>query len=111
MFRLPEYRHIKGAHMPAGCHCANAVLTILPDGNVMACRRLESSGLGNLFTEDLMDLWTKAKQTYRQYEKFEICSRCALLPWCRGCPAVAEKATGSFYGRDPQCWHVVKDGQ
>ena len=107
LFHPPAYAHRPGDHMPAGCHCGNAMLTILPDGTVMACRRMESSVLGNLFHEDLFDLWTKAKEKYRRYEKFEICSGCRLSPWCRGCPAIAEMASGSMYAGDPQCWHVV----
>ena len=45
-FKLPEYEHKAGDHMPAGCHCGNAMLTILPDGTVMGCRRAEDTVLG-----------------------------------------------------------------
>ena len=107
-FKPPVYEHKPGDHMPAGCHCGNAMLTILPDGTVMACRRMESSGLGNIFTDDLAEMYDKAKHTYRRYDEFETCSRCRLSPWCRGCPAVAAAETGSFLGRDPQCWRVVE---
>ncbi len=108
-FKIREYNHVPGDHMPAGCHCGNAVLCILPDGTVMACRRMDGSDLGNIFTDDLMEMWTKCKCTYRQYDKFEDCSRCKLMPWCRGCPAVAKAEGGSYFARDPQCWRVVED--
>ena len=108
MFKPPKYEHVPGEHMPAGCHCANATLAILPDGTVMACRRTEGSKLGNIFSDDLMEMWTHAKQTYRRYDKFEACSKCKLMPWCRGCPAVAAAETGDFFGRDPQCWRIVE---
>ena len=107
-FHPPVYTHVPGNHMPAGCHCGNATLAILPDGTVMACRRSEGSGLGNLFREDLREMWQSAKEKYRQYEKHEICGNCKIAPWCRGCPAVAEAMTGDYFGRDPQCWHVVE---
>ena len=107
-FKLPEYEHKAGDHMPAGCHCGNAMLTILPDGTVMGCRRAEDTVLGNVFTEDLYELWSEAKKTYRQYDKFEACSKCRLSPWCRGCPAIAAAVTGNYFGRDPQCWRVVE---
>lgn len=107
-FRLPEYEHKPGNHMPAGCHCGNGMLTVLPDGTVMVCRRMESSVLGNIFTGDLADMWEKAKKTYRRYDEFELCGRCKLSPWCRGCPAIAAATSGSFLGRDPQCWRVVE---
>ena len=41
--------------------------------------------------------------------KFEKCSRCELLAWCRGCPAVASGKHGNFYAADPQCWKERKD--
>ena len=107
-FKLPEYEHIPGDHMPAGCHCGNGMLTVLPEGTVMVCRRMESSGLGNIFTDNLSEMWENAKKTYRRYDEFEICSKCKLSPWCRGCPAIAASTSGSFLGRDPQCWRVVE---
>ena len=108
-FHPPAYCHTAGDHMPAGCHCANGTMAISADGTVMACRRIESSGLGNIFTDDLMEMWTEAKRRYRQYDSFSDCARCKLSPWCRGCPAISEAVTGDFYGRDPQCWHIVEE--
>lgn len=92
----------------SGCNCANCHLTILPTGDVYACRRL-SSKVGNVFTDSLIDLWTGKMNDYRQYEKFTKCSKCELLRFCRGCPAVSYGTNGSFYAEDPQCWHEVKD--
>ena len=64
-------------------------MTILSDGAVYACRRMESK-VGNALTEDLYDLFTSSKyDAFRQYEKFKKCAKCELLRFCRGCPAVA----------------------
>jgi radical SAM protein with 4Fe4S-binding SPASM domain len=87
-----------------GCNCSNCHLTILPHGEVYACRRFESI-VGNAFTEDLYDIFTGEKMdTYRDYDKFEKCNSCELKRFCRGCPAVTYGYTGNFYGVDPQCW-------
>ena len=43
-------------------------------------------------------------EKYREYDKFSKCSKCKLMPWCRGCPAVAKGTYGDFYANDPQCW-------
>ena len=57
-----------------GCNCGNCHLTILSDGTVYACRRMESK-VGNALTDDLYDLFTGPKlDQYRVYEKFEKCS-------------------------------------
>jgi len=91
-----------------GCNCGNCHLTILSDGGVYACRRMESK-VGNALTDDLYDLFISDKMDkYREYEKFEKCSKCELLRFCRGCPAVACGYHGDMYASDPQCWKEVK---
>jgi radical SAM/SPASM domain protein of ACGX system len=90
-----------------GCNCANCHLTILPKGDVYACRRFESN-VGNVFSEKLFDIFTgEPMNQYRDYGKFEKCSKCELKRFCRGCPAVTYGSTGNFYGTDPQCWKQV----
>jgi radical SAM/SPASM domain protein of ACGX system len=90
-----------------GCNCGNSHLTILPDGEIYACRRMKS-GIGNAFTDDLQALFLGDKmEAYRNYSHFEKCSKCELLRFCRGCPAVTFGYTGNFYGTDPQCWKQI----
>lgn len=90
-----------------GCNCGNCHMTILSDGAVYACRRMESK-VGNALTDDLYDLFTgEAYEEYRRYDKFEKCAKCELWRFCRGCPAVAAGYHGSMYAADPQCWKEV----
>lgn len=105
LFKIPE--GLKDNVMYDGCNCSNCHLTILPKGEIMACRRFEST-VGNAFNEKLFDVFTGDKMNYfRAYDKFEKCSKCELLRFCRGCPAVTYGYTGNFYGTDPQCWKQV----
>lgn len=102
IFKIPE--NLKDDIIYDGCNCSNCHLTILPQGDVYACRRFESN-VGNALTEDLFDIFTgKEMESYRDHNKFEKCSLCELRRFCRGCPAVAYGYTGNFYGADPQCW-------
>lgn len=90
-----------------GCNCGRNHITILPNGDVYACRRMESR-VSNVNGSDLYALWQgAAMQAYRRREAFKKCSRCELLAVCRGCPAVAYGYTHDFYGADPQCWKEV----
>ena len=91
-----------------GCNCGNAHITILPSGDVYACRRVRNSKVGNVLTDKLSDLWLNEMENFREYDKFVKCSKCELLPYCRGCPAVAMGTYGDFYAEDPQCWKEVK---
>lgn len=91
-----------------GCNCGNCHLTILPTGDLYACRRFESK-VGNVFEDRIADVWVSdCMESYRDYTKFKKCSKCELLAWCRGCPAVAYGTTRDFYEADPQCWKEVK---
>ncbi len=90
-----------------GCHCGVCHMTILPNGDVYACRRFESK-VGNAFKESLADIFVTKEEVYRDFDKFEKCSKCELRGFCRGCPAVACGTSGSFYAADPQCWKEIE---
>lgn len=106
LFRIPENTDADAVY--DGCHCGDCHFTILPDGTLMACRRFHST-VGNIFSgKSLCDVWTGPEMDpYRRYDCFEKCSRCELLRFCRGCPAVAFGYHKSFYAPDPQCWKNV----
>ncbi|MCI8410295.1 MAG: SPASM domain-containing protein [Lachnospiraceae bacterium] len=104
-FKIPET--IEDGMIYGGCNCGNCHLTILPNGDVYACRRVQNSKIANVFTDRLADVWVCEMETYRQYNKFEKCTKCELLAWCRGCPAVASGKDGNFYAADPQCWKEI----
>jgi radical SAM/SPASM domain protein of ACGX system len=93
-----------------GCNCGSGHLTITPAGDVLACRRVGESKVGNALADRIAELWLGPTEGYRDVDAFSKCSRCELLAWCRGCPGVAKAAGGSFYSADPQCWHEVSDG-
>lgn len=104
-FKIPE--NVDPNMIYGGCNCANCHMTILPTGDIYACRRVADSKVGNVFEDRIADLWETSFEDYREYDKFEKCSRCKLKAWCRGCPAVACGTNGSFYSDDPQCWADV----
>ena len=105
LFEIPE--DLDKNTIYDGCNCANSHMTILPTGNVYACRRMESQ-IGNVFKESIHNIFLGEKMDkYREYNKFEKCSKCELLRFCRGCPAVAYGYTGNSYAPDPQCWKEV----
>lgn len=87
-----------------GCHCGTGHMTILPTGDVYACRRMESR-IGNVAEDTLKSLFfSPAMEAKREFKKFKKCSTCELFGWCRGCPAVTFGYTGDMYDADPQCW-------
>jgi radical SAM/SPASM domain protein of ACGX system len=92
-----------------GCNCGNSHLTILPNGDLYACRRFESKA-GNAFEDRIAQVWMGERmEAYRDYSRFAKCGTCVLLRFCRGCPAVAYGVTGDYYGADPHCWKNIKE--
>jgi radical SAM/SPASM domain protein of ACGX system len=104
-FTLPE--NAKEGMIYGGCNCGNCHITILPTGDIYACRRVGESKVGNVFRDRLADVWIAEMESYRDYTKFTKCAKCELLAFCRGCPAVAKGTNGDFYAEDPQCWKEV----
>ena len=105
IFKIPENADKKMIY--DGCHLAISHMTILPTGDVYACRRMESK-IGNVFDTSMYDLFMGADmEKYRDFDKFEKCNKCELRGFCRGCPAVTYGYTGNMYAPDPQCWKEV----
>lgn len=105
LFKIPEKAEKDTIY--GGCNCGNCHLTILPTGDLYACRRFESK-VGNVFEDRIADVWVCGRmEAYRDYGKFKKCAACELLRFCRGCPAVAYGTTGDFYAADPQCWKAL----
>ena len=105
IFKIPE--DAKDGMIYGGCNCGNCHMTILPTGDIYACRRVQNSKVGNVFEDRLADVWVCQMEEYREYDKFKKCSKCELLAFCRGCPAVAMGTSGNFYDADPQCWKEI----
>ena len=107
LFKIPEA--LQEDMIYEGCNCGNCHMTILPEGDIYACRRF-GSNVGNVFCENLYDVFTGDKMdNFRDYDKFEKCASCELKRFCRGCPAVTYGYTGNFYGADPQCWKILEN--
>lgn len=89
-----------------GCQMGISFMTILADGTVYACRRF-SSKIGKVPEQKLANifLYSRKLNEYRDIRKYEKCSKCELVQFCRGCPAVAYGISGgNCFSSDPQCW-------
>ncbi|MBR2834521.1 MAG: radical SAM protein [Coriobacteriales bacterium] len=110
-FELGEFRPSEAskAHPELtfdGCHLGQSC-TILPNGNVMACRRMESV-IGDVKTESLHNILTgELCKSYSEIRDIKKCKDCELIQWCRGCRAVGYNMTGDLKGEDPCCWKDV----
>ena len=104
LFKPPKWN----GQVHSGCSAGSKVLTVLANGTVYPCRRLPMP-VGKVPRDELSDILFKSQvhAQLRDVSNFSKCRGCQLLPYCRGCPAVAYGATGDPFAPDPQCW---KDG-
>lgn len=93
-------------HIGAICSVGNNALTIMPNGDVLPCRRLPIK-LGNMFETTLYDIWYTSPLLWEIRNPGNLkgkCNNCDYIPICRGCRAVAYALKGDYLAEDPQCW-------
>ena len=88
------------------CPVGLTSLTILHDGTVLPCRRLNIP-LGNILQDGLFKIWYENEILWKIRDKSNLkgkCHNCKNVERCGGCRAVAYEVTGDYMGEDPQCW-------
>jgi radical SAM protein with 4Fe4S-binding SPASM domain len=91
-----------------GCAAGVSGLTLLPDGTILPCRRLEVP-LGNVRSDSLREVWATSPVLGRLRDRSLYQGRCGRCPrWaaCRGCRAIALASSGpaGYLAEDPQCF-------
>ena len=86
-----------------GCGAAFNFVTLLPDGEVHACRKFPSL-IGNIFEQSLAEIYdSEPARRYRAGS--EACRSCAIRPVCGGCLASTYSHNlDVFKDRDPFCF-------
>lgn len=89
-----------------GAPCVIGVdgLCIMPEGNVLPCRRFPIS-IGNLLNQSLREIWEKSELLEKLRIKESLkgkCGRCKIED-CRGCRSLALALTGDYLSEDPHC--------
>ncbi|MBU0482157.1 MAG: selenobiotic family peptide radical SAM maturase [Proteobacteria bacterium] len=103
LLRMEEGKKPIGGCTGYGCGAAFNFITLLPDGEVHACRKLPSL-VGNILEQSLGEIFdSEAAERYRQGSR--SCDGCRIRPVCGGCQAVGY-GFGLDIGkdRDPYCF-------
>lgn len=106
LFNLYLYKKnlpIQGGCAGVGCGAAYNFVSLLPDGEVHACRKLPSI-IGNIFKDPLTSIYRSSlAQKYRLGTS--ACFNCDIRPACGGCPAVTFGfGRDIFTDLDPYCF-------
>ena len=94
---------LQGGCAGVGCGAAFNFVSLLPDGEVHACRKLPSL-LGNIYQDSLTNIYhTPLAKRYRMGSS--ACNQCEIRPACGGCPAVSFGfGRDIFNDLDPYCF-------
>lgn len=107
---LVDPMNTKQNEIICGCNAGTGTISVLADGSVMPCRKLDYIG-GKYPERSLKDIIINNDITklFRQYKQYKGCSNCDAFNICRGCPAMKYAVTGDFFGQEPYCWRNTKD--
>ena len=79
------------------CGCVWSTMSVLADGTMVPCGQLAQMKLGHVNQDNLREVWLNSpvlksmrKRIEIKLSKFESCSDCKYMEFCRGgCPATA----------------------
>jgi selenobiotic family peptide radical SAM maturase len=110
LFNLVRYeqgRGYGGGCAGYGCGAGFNFVSLLPDGEMHACRKLPSL-IGNLYEQSFSDIY-HGSLAIRYRRGSEACQNCEIRPVCGGCLAVAYGyGLDIFRDIDPYCWKMPK---
>lgn len=90
---------------------SNRILTVLPNGDVLPCRRLPIV-LGNVLKKSLLEIWFTSEllSRIRNPENLSsVCRNCEYFELCRGgARCVSYGYFGKLDAPDPQCWKLFE---
>jgi radical SAM protein with 4Fe4S-binding SPASM domain len=98
-------------HKELGSLCSIGLdgLCILPNADVLACRRLPIP-IGNLKTNSLKEIWSTSALLWEIADKRNLkgkCRSCEYISRCSGCRAMAFAVSGDYLSDDPNCWKSI----
>jgi len=96
-----EYQNIIGG----GCAAGFSGLALMPNEDVMACRRLPII-IGNLAESTFFDIWYSSSllNDLRNRKEIGKCANCLHIKNCGGCRAVAFAIKNDVFEKDSYCW-------
>lgn len=100
-----EYQDIIGG----GCAAGFSGLALMPNEDVMACRRLPII-IGNLAESTFFDIWYSSGLLYDLRNRCKVgkCAHCIYVKNCGGCRAVAFAMKNDVFEKDSYCWLAPK---
>lgn len=92
---------------PYSCAAGKSLLAILPNGDLLPCRRLPIK-LGNIFKDNILDIYETHNELRALRDKESLdpdCKLCFYKEQCfGGLKCLSFIKYGDFHRKDPNCW-------
>jgi SynChlorMet cassette radical SAM/SPASM protein ScmE len=103
----------------SGCGATLQSITIMPDGTVVPCDRMQNFILGNVRKRTIVEIWrnspgikTFRKRFNKTLNHINECAECRYKNRCTGgCPAIPYYLKGNLLGWDPLSCYKVYSGE
>ena len=95
-----------GESIGGACSVGKTALAILPNGDILPCRRLPIV-VGNILIDGIVKVWNESDVLNKCRENSNLkgkCNNCQYIKRCRGCRAMAYAVSGDYLEEDPLCW-------
>lgn len=90
-----------------GCTAGIAACSVTVNGDVMPCPFFRTVTAGNIYEQDLEDIWLSSQdfKSLRDRSQFDDpCGSCKYISYCAGCRRRALDLSGKLTGSDPGCF-------
>ncbi len=107
-----EFEDKKASLFGAECIVGKYGCAIMPQGEVLPCRRFYLE-VGNLLKKPLLEIWSNSQVLHILRDKRNlkgVCLECEV-EGCRGCRALAYALGGDYLSSDPLCWLTLDEGR
>ncbi len=108
---LTLYRHGQKNTIPYTCRAGRSLITIMPSGEVLPCRRMPII-VGNLHAKPLKAIYDSSVLFKRLQDTRRIAEGCASCAHARSCNGGLRCLSYAYYGTpfkaDPQCFKLHK---
>lgn len=96
-------------HMTHGCSAGYDSFSVLPNGDVVPCRRLPIR-VGNVMEKRLFDIWYTSQDLWNLRDRNmmnSVCRECGIFDKCfGGAKCIAYGHSNDAFAPDPQCWRL-----
>ena len=99
------FKSLSSCNNSVNCTSTRHVYIIDNNGDVLKCRKLSDTKIGNAFKDSFMRIVSnEANKRCEELVNESQCGKCKYFNVCAGCPAMAYVKKNNRFSKDPDCF-------